>query len=336
MNQSPNGKDGLFCIFCQHTNQWRATHCQHCGAPLVAQDPQLETERKRQETIWGTNTYKAQYDKTLNSLPDGSLALFISSSAEPLIFPIVRNLILGRDAANTGEQMVDISQLSQLGHSVSRRHAVILPAAGGFTCSDLGSTNGTWLNQQMLEPGKIYQLQSGDQIRLGLLTVVVCFKAAHTAVKRLTILLKGRNTLDNHPHLLRPPYLLMQLSPFLQAVNELQEIVALSQGQPPRDIYIFEIHEKPNGIAINLELNPQTLHLLQRRLAPWRDQYTEFTIRDRKHPVTLLEQAIEELADNMIAALSPTRAAPANLRQRLEAALTILAVSPLEIARTQL
>ncbi|HUM72240.1 MAG TPA: FHA domain-containing protein, partial [Chloroflexota bacterium] len=241
MNHAPNGKDGLFCIYCQHTNQWRATHCQHCGAPLVAQDPQLETERKRQEEIWDTNTYKAQYNQTLTTLSDGSLALFLSSSADPLIFPIVRNLILGRDAANTGEQMVDVSQLSQLGHSVSRRHAVILPAEGGFTCSDLGSTNGTWLNQQMLEPGKTYPLQSGDQIRLGLLTVRVCFKAANAAVKRLTILLKTRNSLENHPHLLRPPYLLMQLSPHLQAVNERQEIVALCQGQSPRDIHIFEI-----------------------------------------------------------------------------------------------
>lgn len=333
MTLSPNGKDGLFCIYCQHVNQWHATHCQNCGARLVAQDPQLESELKQQEKTWVSPTYQALYEKTQNTLPEGSLALFVSGNAEPLIFPFVRNLVLGRDAANTGEQMVDISQLSPLGHSVSRRHAAILPAPGSFTCSDLGSTNGTWLNQQMLEPGKTYPLQSGDQIRLGLFTVMVCFKATNTAVKRLTILIKGRNTLENQPHLLRPPYLLMQLSPFLQALNEMHEIIALAQGQPTGDIFIYEIQEKPNGVGINLEMNPQTLQILRQHLSPWRDQYTEFTNRERKHPATFLEPAIAQLTSKIIATLPATKSANAHLHQRLEAALTILAVSPLEIAR---
>ncbi len=333
MSNSPHGKGGLFCIYCQHTNEWHATHCQHCGARLVTQDPQLESALKQQEKSWNSHSHKALYEKTLGTLADGGLALFVHESDEPLIFPFVRNLILGRDAANTGEQMVDISQLSQLGHSVSRRHAAILPAAGGFTCSDLGSTNGTWLNRQLLEPGKAYPLQSGDQIRLGLLTVVVCYKAVNTAVKRLTILIKGRNSLETHAHLLRPPYLLLQLSPFLQALNELQEIIALCQDQSPRDIYVYEIQERPNGVAINLEMNPQALRLLQQHLTPWRDRYTEFTNRERKHPVTFLEQAIEQLTDKVVAAIAINKPLTATLHERLEASLSILALSPLEIAR---
>ncbi len=261
--------------------------------------------------------------------------MFINGRADPLTFPLVRNLILGRDAAHTGEQLVDISQYSQLGHSVSRRHAAILPTEGGFNCSDLGSTNGTWLNKQLLEPGKSYQLQHGDQIRLGLLAVVVCFQAANTAVKRLNILIKGRNTLDAQPHLLRPPYLLMYLSPFLQALNELQEIIYLSLEYPTRDIYLYAIQEKTTGIAINLELNPRVLHIWQRHIAPWRDQYTEFTSRDRRYPIEFLEQAIAQLADQILATIAPASTAPASLVQRLEALLTILAVSPLEAHWTE-
>ncbi len=335
MSNAANGKDDLFCIYCQHTNSRQAAHCQHCGARLVTQDPLVEKELTKQDHTWTSGAYKALFDKTNSTLADGSLALFISGCAEPLIFPFVRNVILGRDAANTGEQMVDISQFSPLGHSVSRRHAVIVPDAGGFACSDLGSTNGTWLNGRLLEPGKTHPLQNGDQMRLGLLTVMVCFKATCTAVKRMTILVKTRNTLEHHSHLLRPPYLLLQLSPFLQALNELQEIMALAKGQSARDIFIYEIHEKVNGVAVNLEMNPQVVPLLRQHLSPWRDQYTEFTSRKRKHPTAFLEPAIAQLTDKVMAALAVSKSANPNLRERLEAALSILAVSPLEISRTE-
>ncbi|NJN53559.1 MAG: FHA domain-containing protein [Anaerolineae bacterium] len=331
MSHAIESKDGLFCLYCQHTNQWHATHCQQCGARLVAANSQLEAELKQQEESWTSGTHQAQFNKYLNSLPPGGLALFVSDRADPLTFPFVKNLILGRDAAHTGEQMVDVARLSQLGHSVSRRHAVILPATSGFTCSDLGSTNGTWLNLEMLEPGKPYPLQSGDQIRLGLLAMQVCFPVEDTAVKRLNILIKGRNTLEVHPHQLRPHYLLMHLSPFLQALNELQEIINLSQGQPPHDIQIHSIHERPAGIAIDLEIHPKTLHIWRTHISPWRDQYTEFANRDRKHPISFLEQAIEELSHQIFAALHTNTTKPSHsLPERLEAALTILAVSQLE------
>lgn len=330
MSNASNNKDGLFCLYCHHTNERHTTHCQHCGVRLVADDPELEIELRQQDQVLASESYKAQYDHCLHTLPDGGLALLISGYTKPLAFPQIKYLVLGRDAALTGEQMVDISQLSPLGHSVSRRHAAIVPAEGGFVCSDLGSTNGTWLNQDMLEPGKTYTLQSGDQIRLGLMTMVVCFRAEDTAVKRLNMLVKERNTLENYTHQLRPAFLLMELSPFLQALNELQAVISQCQNQPPRDIFIFNIQEKPAGIALSLEVDPKTLHILRQHLSPWRDHYTEFTNRDRKHPIGFLERAIEQLADQVLTAVSADKQPPGSVTERLESALTILAVTPLE------
>lgn len=56
--------------------------------------------------------------------------------------------------------------------SVSRRHAVITYyAADGFYIADVGSRNGTWINQQRLEVGERRLLQDGDLLQLGQLQI---------------------------------------------------------------------------------------------------------------------------------------------------------------------
>ena len=49
---------------------------------------------------------------------------------------------------------------------VSRRHAVIIETGAGFFIRDLGSTNGTFLNDTRIEPGE-QPIKNGDIIRLG-------------------------------------------------------------------------------------------------------------------------------------------------------------------------
>lgn len=54
---------------------------------------------------------------------------------------------------------------------LSRRHAVIGCAADGFYITDVGSSNGTWVNQRRLSAMERQPLQDGDVIRLGSLRV---------------------------------------------------------------------------------------------------------------------------------------------------------------------
>jgi serine/threonine-protein kinase len=57
--------------------------------------------------------------------------------------------------------------------SVSRQHAEIVLVDDGFQVADLGSFNGSWLNGTTLEKGKHANLAVGDQLRLGLVELVV-------------------------------------------------------------------------------------------------------------------------------------------------------------------
>jgi len=56
-------------------------------------------------------------------------------------------------------------------YTVSRLHAEITYANGHFLLRDLGSKNGTFLNDKRLEPHSVHILNPHDQVRFG--TVMV-------------------------------------------------------------------------------------------------------------------------------------------------------------------
>jgi hypothetical protein len=58
-------------------------------------------------------------------------------------------------------------------HGVSRRHAALLPHGTGLMIMDIGSTNGTWVNENRLTPGQQYPLEKGDQIEFGTLKATI-------------------------------------------------------------------------------------------------------------------------------------------------------------------
>lgn len=51
--------------------------------------------------------------------------------------------------------------------NVSRRHCVVRSTEEGVTIRDLGSTNGTWVNEEEVPTNREVPLQSGDLIRVG-------------------------------------------------------------------------------------------------------------------------------------------------------------------------
>lgn len=82
-------------------------------------------------------------------LPDGT------EDAWPITAP---GISLGRSAGN---------QVVLEDESVSRQHAEILFGASGPQVRDLGSANGTWLNDQPLAPRVLWPLTSADVLRIG-------------------------------------------------------------------------------------------------------------------------------------------------------------------------
>jgi hypothetical protein len=77
--------------------------------------------------------------------------------------------VLGRQGAATG---LDI----EVAHpTTSSLHAILLAAArpGRVVVEDASSTNGTFVNDNMLTPGQRWELRDGDRIRFGLFNAVI-------------------------------------------------------------------------------------------------------------------------------------------------------------------
>jgi hypothetical protein len=77
---------------------------------------------------------------------------------------------LGLKATTIGRAPGNVIEVA--GESVSRRHAEVALASGGYTIRDLETRNGTWVNGQRI--AEDHTLRDGDLVQIG--TVVLVFK----------------------------------------------------------------------------------------------------------------------------------------------------------------
>jgi len=84
-----------------------------------------------------------------------------------------KQMRIGRRSAARGvEPEIDLSE-PPVDPGVSRLHALLLPAPGGFwAVLDPGSANGTLLNGREIPPGDLIPLRDGDRINLGAWTAI--------------------------------------------------------------------------------------------------------------------------------------------------------------------
>lgn len=92
---------------------------------------------------------------------EGQDCLVVIYAADPRVFGKRHVLesepvLLGRGAENT---------IVLEGDSISRRHARIEPRGNGYVLVDQGSTNGSYVNDELIE--RECPLRRGDQIKIG-------------------------------------------------------------------------------------------------------------------------------------------------------------------------
>ena len=96
------------------------------------------------------------------------LILYIPSRFEPVKLWTTERVTLGRNDKRR-EFYPTIDLTSDYGYrlGISRLHAEIFYHDGTYHIRDLGSTNGTWVNNEPVQPPMSLPIQYGDSIRLG-------------------------------------------------------------------------------------------------------------------------------------------------------------------------
>jgi pSer/pThr/pTyr-binding forkhead associated (FHA) protein len=110
---------------------------------------------------------QAQIDepKTVPAVGGGALASLVATDARGQfvdVFPVgSRGAAIGRGRMAGNDIILDGDTM------ISKRHARIVQERGEFVLYDENSTNGTFLNEQLLRPGTGVKLRPGDVIRIG-------------------------------------------------------------------------------------------------------------------------------------------------------------------------
>jgi hypothetical protein len=151
-----------FCPVCKLGIDAYSIVCRHCGA---TQDltPLGGVEQSSDMT--------ARLPK-----PSAGLAVYPIGTNSPVAISEDKEFILGRETGEGSEKIVDLSRLDGFAMGVSRRHAMIRADENGYKIIDLNSSNGTWLNGQILIPTIVNELPNASNIQLGYLKLVVIYQ----------------------------------------------------------------------------------------------------------------------------------------------------------------
>lgn len=115
-------------------------------------------------------------EAALAEKPDAGTGVlfYIPNESNPLVITGQEVVTIGR-AEGGAEPIVDLNPYHGKALGVSRIHAKITYTDGRYTITDLGSTNGTWVNDARVPANAPTELQDSDQLRLGHFTTLVKF-----------------------------------------------------------------------------------------------------------------------------------------------------------------
>jgi serine/threonine protein kinase len=104
---------------------------------------------------------------------DSGPHLVVRGTGAKIYLPRVAEIVIGRsDPHTTLLPDVDLGSHGGGQAGVSRSHARLLRSPEGWLLEDLGSTNGTYVNEMQLTPGQLVHIRTNDTVRCGQLQLV--------------------------------------------------------------------------------------------------------------------------------------------------------------------
>ena len=168
------------CKF-EHPNDVRI--CTRCGsldpATLIIDNHTFNLDIKELQTVSDDSSKQSEF-----VLPNDLLSIKIGD--ERLVFPTDKRIVLGRGMRTGGSyHAVDLTRFGGQQAGVSRCHADIQRnGVNEVVLTDLGSTNGTFLNGKRLSAFQAVTLHSNCEIYLSKLRMVITFEAAASMTKQ--------------------------------------------------------------------------------------------------------------------------------------------------------
>ena len=165
-----------FCTACGKQNPDDARFCAQCGTKLVGGDDAAVSPAETTATItFGAPDQRESSDRQLSpvdaaavdALPVGHALLVVQRGPSAGSRFLLDTEVVG--AGRHPESGIFLDDVT-----VSRRHAEFRRDATGYTVSDVGSLNGTYVNRDRIDS---VELNDGDEVQIGKYRLV--FFSAH-------------------------------------------------------------------------------------------------------------------------------------------------------------
>lgn len=164
----------IICRNCKHENLEGTLFCGECGMQVIGLDPivthNIPLEQQEQTGLKTTQLLSIPEDLNVWA----ALHILDSGHFVPLLDR--DEITLGRvSEAQPILPDIDLTPYKAYSNGVSRLHAALKRNGKQVVLSDLGTSNGTYVNGKRLEPNTDQPLQHGDTIVLGNLKLQIFF-----------------------------------------------------------------------------------------------------------------------------------------------------------------
>ncbi len=330
----------LYCPKCGHSNPLKATRCAECGLVFPSTLPVDDLVPDAQPVI------SLEQPGAKAQLPlAGTIVFSIAGHDRPLFVRRQPEIVLGRSAPGEPSPTIDLTPYHGQKMGVSRRHVVIRFEEKQATIEDLGSVNGTWINENRIDPNKPHPLHNGDYLRLGHLIIVV-----HASSIDTLILMDLREDAEKR---LTTKILVNQVGPFLDALTDLQNTIQQFTGEQSTPVTIHSMNAGAKGaIHVRLSGATESLDLMRETITPWRRRHSDLLasakLLENRDPATVLppsqaesvqsrfynahQMLLQAVLERIAARKNETEIAPH--RPLLTSALNTLIFSPLEMSES--
>lgn len=174
-----NRKYMVKCLKCGQYVRPDAEACPACGHFMAPRTMDAD------ELAAAVQTVRLPTDKLPETGPDRRFEFLAATSALLQFLPtgacvsltMDRPMVLGRGMSPDQNVMLDLTEFQGLLYGVSRQHCKLERRSNRLYVADLGSTNGTYVNEKRLVPFQDQVVGHGDRLVLGALNISIMFSS---------------------------------------------------------------------------------------------------------------------------------------------------------------
>jgi pSer/pThr/pTyr-binding forkhead associated (FHA) protein len=151
------------CPNCQHIEPEGDTICSRCGSKLIP--PRILTTN----ILYDDQEDERGVSRKPRLVPPSDAPISLNIIGTDHVIPLEGKdeFTIGRGRGQSGQPEVNLTPYLAFTYGISRLHASIKIRDSSIYIADLGSSNGTQINEEQITPHQDHLLKDGDVITLG-------------------------------------------------------------------------------------------------------------------------------------------------------------------------